>query len=248
MKEIANDTANNRTGVILAAGLGSRLAGATGFDGPKPLIPVGGTPLIVRAVAGLERAGCDWVVIVLGFQGEHIERVVKQHYQGPAELIFAHNPRYELANGMSVLAARDWVEGEFVLTMADHIFDPTVLELVRDVRPPPNGAALLVDYKLDTIFDMDDATKVLVKDGRITRIGKELASFNAVDTGLFVCTGALFGALEKVYAQHGDVSLSDGVQALCAADEMTGIDIGEGAWQDVDDPEMLERAEMVFGK
>ena len=55
-----------RTGVILAAGFGSRLA----LDGRnttlKPLTQIAGVSLLERAIRGLELAGCERVVIVVG--------------------------------------------------------------------------------------------------------------------------------------------------------------------------------------
>src|SRR5690606_32944152 len=109
------------------------------------------------------------------------------------------------------------------------------------------AAALLVDYKLGSIFDMDDATKVLAHEGRIASIGKAITEFNCVDTGVFVCTRALLDAIESVYARRGDASLSEGVAALASRGEMFAVDVGDGFWQDVDTPEMLAHAERVLG-
>ena len=75
-----------------------------------------------ETLASLERA-CDRAVIVLGFAAEEIRASIEQHYQGPMALIFALNNRYHLANGLSVLAAREYVQGDFLLCMADHIMD-----------------------------------------------------------------------------------------------------------------------------
>jgi choline kinase len=135
---------------------------------------------------------------------------------------------------------------QFVLTMADHVFGAEVMRLAGAHRPPAGGASLLVDYKPQSIFDMDDATKVLEKDGKIARIGKDLATFNCVDTGLFVCTRALLDALREVYESQGDASLSDGVQRLARDGRMTVVDVGAGFWQDIDTKEMLEHAERML--
>ncbi|MCB9729967.1 MAG: NTP transferase domain-containing protein [Deltaproteobacteria bacterium] len=236
----------DRTGVILAAGFGSRLQGVSSTTFLKPLTSVGGEPLLVRAIRSLEVAGCARVVVVTGFGSGDVETQVRRLHQGPAELIFAENPRYDLKNGVSVLAAAPHVPGEFVLMMADHVVDDDVMILAGSHAPVDEGATLLVDYKLDTIFDMDDATKVLSDGDRIRAIGKQLTDFDCVDTGVFVCTRALMAALERVFAAQGDASLSDGIQALADAGRMRLLDIGGGFWQDVDTPEMLAHAESVL--
>lgn len=236
----------HRTGVILAAGFGSRLAGTSSETNLKPLTPVAGTPLILRTLNSLERAGCSHVVIVLGYEPEAIRSTIEGAYHGPIELHFAINQRFDLQNGLSVLAARPFVEEEFVLVMADHVLGDEVMELACGHSPVAGGVTLLVDYKLDTIFDMDDATKVLAEDGRVVAIDKKLRDFNCVDTGVFLCTKGLMDALETVYHEQGDASLSDGVRRLAASGKMHVLDIGEGFWQDVDTPEMLAYAISVL--
>jgi len=237
---------NPRVGVVLAAGFGSRLKGVVDSTDLKPLTPVGGTPLIVRTLRSLEKAGCGRVVIVLGHHAETMQTSIEAVYDGPLELVFAMNPRYEKQNGLSVLAARPYVEGDFILTMADHVFGDEVMELAGSYYPEPGHAALLVDYKLDSIFDMDDATKALVEHGKIVAIDKKLTDYNAVDTGVFVCTDGLMDALQALDDESGDASLSDGVRHLAASGRMHALDIGDGFWQDVDTPEMMVHATEVL--
>lgn len=235
-----------RTGLVLAAGFGSRLAGVSDRTRLKPLTPVGGVPLVQRTLDSLALAGCDRVVLVTGYEAEAVEHAVSEAYSGPLTIEFVRNPRFELSNGVSVLAARPRLPESFVLTMADHVFSDEVMRLARAHEPPTGGATLLVDRKLDQIFDMDDATKVRVDGDRVVAIGKHLADFNAIDTGLFVCTGGLLDAIAAVFEQKGDASLSDGVGRLSNLGRMKALDIGDGFWQDVDTPEMLAHAGHVL--
>ncbi len=234
------------TGVILAAGFGSRLRGVSDETALKPLTPVAGTPLLLRTLGSLAVAGCRKAVVVLGHGAEDVQRRIEAAYDGPLTLCFAYNPHYEKQNGLSVLAARPFVGDPFLLTMADHVFGDEVMRLAGAHTPISQGATLLVDYKLDTIFDMDDATKVLADGDRIVAIGKQIPSYNAVDTGLFVCTGGLMEALDEVYAARGDASLSQGIARLAGRGRMRLLDIGTGFWQDVDTPEMLHHAEAIL--
>ncbi|MFT5143291.1 MAG: 1L-myo-inositol 1-phosphate cytidylyltransferase [Rhodothermales bacterium] len=232
-----------KVGVVLAAGFGSRLASEEGESQPKPLIRVGGTPLILRAVRGLEIAGCDEVVVVLGFGAPGIRAGLEDEYGGGVPLHFVINERFDLQNGVSVLAAAPRIDNLFVLVMADHLVSDDVMQRAGAHTPVDDGATLLVDYRVDSIFDMDDATKVLEVEGRITSIGKTIAEFNCVDTGVFVCTVGLLNALQHQFDLQGDASLSDGVQKLAASGLMRVLDIEDGFWQDVDTPEMLAFAQ-----
>ena len=237
--------------MVLAAGFGSRLADHTGEQRLKPLTPVAGKPLILRTLASLAVAGCRQAVLVTGFNADVFEEQVREVYGGPLELTFVRNERFRLKNGLSVLAARPAVQAalaeSFLLTMADHVFGDSVMRLAGSHGPPTEGATLLVDAKIDSIFDMDDATKVWAEDGRVASIGKEIARYNCIDTGVFVCTDALMRAIDDVYRRDGDASLSDGVQALSRLGRMHVLDIGDGFWQDVDTPEMLAHAEARLG-
>jgi len=223
--------------VILAAGLGSRLRGESKST-PKPLVRCGGITLIKRTMLTAARAGVKRFVIVVGCQGDEVEAAV----QGDPDLahlerIFVHNADFKLKNGVSVLKARPHIRGEFFLMMSDHIVDQAIFETLQQT-PARDGLVLAVDYKLSTIFDMDDATKVKVGPHHtIAHIGKEIPDFDAVDTGVFRCAEVLFEHLQAVYAVKGDTSLSDGVQALAQQGKARVADVGNAWWQDVDTPE-----------
>lgn len=246
--QTGGDQALDRPAVILAAGLGSRLAAEGEASSTKPLQDLFGVPLLIRTLRSLELAGCARVVVVLGHEADLVRRRIQVAYTGPLRLQFTVNPDYRLSNGVSVLCARPFVDGEFVLSMADHVFEDSIMALVRGHRPEPGGATLCVDYKIDAVFDLDDVTKVVEEQGVLQEIGKHLQTYNCVDTGVFICTPALMDAIAAVYEEKGDASLSDGVQALAARGRMRVLDVGEGMWQDVDTPEMLEHAEKMLAR
>ncbi len=231
--------------VILAAGFGSRLA--RNEKDMKPLRQVGGGSLIRRNLLLLASAGVEECIIVVGYKGDELQAAVEQEASGlPIALRFVHNEAYRKSNGLSVLCAEPFVGGDFLLMMADHIFDRAMIEQAVLLEAPVQGALLCVDYKLGCVFDMDDATKVMTDGERVLQISKGLERFNAIDTGLFVCSRALFAALEEARSQRGDCSLSEGVAALVACERMFVHDIGEAMWQDVDDEGMLEHAEALL--
>lgn len=238
----------SRAAVILAAGFGSRLQGVSSETSIKPLTPVAGRPLLYRTLDGLVDAGCTRVVIVIGFGAEELQRALESGYDREVDLVFVVNPHYKLANGVSVLSAREHIEGDFILTMADHVFDPEIFQMAMAYDCAPGSACLLVDSKIDQVFDLDDATKVWADGDTLVEIGKQLTRYNRIDTGCFVCSAALFDEIAAVYEAEGDASLSNGVQALARTGNMKLLDIGDARWQDVDTPEMFAEAEAWLSK
>lgn len=229
-----------RNAVILAAGLGSRLASS--HVGPrefsKPLLEVGGRTLLGHVLRACAGAGVERAVVVTGFAREQVEAEARRH--PGISVVLCHNPRWEEPNGRSVLAAAPHVSGEFLLLMADHLFDPGILGVLDAHRGDP-GVTLAVDPRIESIFDLDDATKVRREGDRIVAIGKNLARYDAIDCGLFRCTPELFPAIEAA-ARVRPPSLSEGLGVLVGEGSFRAVEIGDRWWQDVDTPEMARAA------
>ena len=230
--------------LILAAGNGSRIAARSG-EGPKPLVNLNGKPLLEHVMSRACQAGIERFVIIVGYRGEAIKEWYVKHPLPGVQVTWIENPDFRKDNGISVLCAKDVIQDNFLLLMADHIFEA---ETARSVLQQPVGkdeVILAVDRNIGNIFDLDDATKVKFENDRIVEIGKTLQSFNALDTGMFLCSPALFGWLERA-AANGSCSLSDGMRLMAAEGKFRGFDIGSAHWQDVDTPAALDYAQQVF--
>ena len=222
--------------VVLMAGRGSRLRATT----PKPLVQLLGRPLISYTFDALSDAGITNVYAIVGFEKDLVVAGVKPLIPKNLNVRFIENPDWQKQNGISLLAAAKHVSSPFLLTMSDHLFDQAIVDLVLN-RIAPDQLNLAVDRKLDSVFDLDDATKIETRGDRIVAIGKQLERYDAIDTGLFVCPREIFDYLERA-KRDGDCSLSDGVRAMSADGKVRAIDIGDAWWQDVDTVEMLEHA------
>lgn len=236
--------------VILAAGTGSRLREGE-QELPKPLRAVGGVPLCVRVMRTLYAAGIREVVVVTGFRGDIVREVLRAQAEPGLELFFVDNPDYEKKNGVSLLKAEKFIDRECVLTMSDHLYSPELVRRLMAFELEPEACALAVDYDIERCFDIDDATKVCVDRTRITRIGKELETYDALDTGVFRIGPSLVRELAALESERGDCSLSDGVQALARKQRFFAVDVGDVRWIDVDTRPALERAETmlrIFGE
>jgi len=234
-------TQTTKCAVVLAAGFGSRLReGARSC--PKPLREVRSVPLLVRVLRCLSSSGIERVAVVLGHQADEIRAALEGYPSLGVELRFVLNEHYDKSNGVSLLAAREHVGSSCVLSMADHLYSPRIVESVLAPELDPDACVLGVDFDVQRCFDIDDATKVQVDGNRIVAISKQLPSYNALDTGVFRVGPALVEELDRLYRERGDCSLSDGVQALSRQGRFLASDVRGAQWIDVDTPEAARHA------
>ncbi len=230
-----------REAVILAAGNGRRMAARSTL--PKPLIPVAGRPLLERVVGRLVEVGIEKAFIVVGYRADEIRGGV--FLDSPAiEIEWVENPRYQLPNGISLLAAEDRVRTPFLLLMSDHLFERSTLETLLDLKVPNGGGVLATDSKIESVFDLPDATKVVSEGECVRQMGKDLTEFNTIDTGMFALSEAVFPAMRES-ASRGDASLTGGISMLASECAMRTWDIGTRRWIDIDTPEALQEAERL---
>lgn len=218
--------------LIIAAGHGSRLRE---ISSSKPLTRIAGVPLIERVIRAAAAGGATRFTIVTGHEAARVEAFLAG-LDWPIETVRVAD--WDLPNGHSVIAGSGRIDGDYLLAMSDHLFDPEIA--ARLIAAPPAPLTLAVDRDLaNPLLDMDDATKVETgADGAIVRIGKTLARFDAIDTGLFRATSALAEAIAG-----GDGSLSAGVQRLADQGRAQSLDVTGLFWLDVDDPAALAKAE-----
>jgi choline kinase len=162
---------------------------------------------------------------------------------------FIENRDWRKQNGISLLAAADHVEGPFLLTMSDHLFDDVIVDHLLNSFDS-DFLNVAVDRKLDSIFDLEDAMKVRTRGNRVIGIGKDLRDYDAIDTGLLVCPLEIFDYLKRAKSDscRSDCSLADGVRLMAADNKVHAIDIGQGWWQDIDTSKMFQHAEKEMAK
>jgi 1L-myo-inositol 1-phosphate cytidylyltransferase len=232
--------------LILAAGNGSRIASLSG-NVPKPLVPLFGVPLLEHIVTCSEAAGINRFVIVVGYRADLMRAWLADRHTGDSSITLVENPEYHKANGVSALAARDELHNPFLMLMADHIFESKTAEALLEEPLAEDEVILAVDHNVDRIFDLDDATKVRCEGDYVVEIGKELARYDALDTGMFLCSPTLFDRLEAA-KKDGNCSLSDGMRRLGQERKLRAFDLGDRHWQDVDTPEAFAYTESIFDR
>ncbi|MBC8383131.1 MAG: NTP transferase domain-containing protein [Candidatus Cloacimonetes bacterium] len=236
--------------VIIAAGCGSRLKDY--HQGiPKSLLSINGKTIINDILDKIRLSGITEIIVITGFQNKVLEKHLSNLKSLELIIKYIHNPRWKESNGISVLCAEDHISKneEFVLLMSDHLFSADILHQIVKTRIQKDEGLLALDFKIDKIPDLDDGMKIqCTKQSnslyKIDRFGKQLAEFDAIDTGIFKFNHSFFEILDRSI-EHGKSSLSDSCNLLSADGKMLGLDIKNDLWLDIDTPEMLDQHEIL---
>lgn len=230
--------------LILAAGNGTRLR-AVSHGIPKPLVKFQGKPILEHIMERVQDAGIFRFVIVVGYRSDLMREWLESYRVPGVSVTVVENVDYHKSNGISALKAKTKMDRRFLLLMADHVFDPLTAKEVMAQPIADDEVMLAVDPNIDRIFDLADATKVYRLGDRIIDIGKDIERYDALDTGMFLCSPVLFEKLECAL-KDGNCSLSDGMRQLAQEGKLRAFEIGEAQWEDLDTPEALLHAEKVL--
>jgi len=150
--------------VILAAGVGSRIAETAG-NMPKPLVPVLGVPILGRIFEDLRNEGVTDVLITTGYEADQIKEYAKGEAGHGLSITFVHNPKFSDTNYIySLWLARGSLNDDLLLFHGDMLYDPSLLQTLL----APATSAVLVQREGE--LPQKDF-KARVQNDRVTEIG-----------------------------------------------------------------------------
>lgn len=150
--------------MVLAAGVGSRLRPVTDKL-PKPMVPIGGAPLLEHTVTSLARQGVHEIVLNL----HYLPEVITDHFgDGSAwgvAIRYSYEPRL-LGTAGALVPWRSLFDSTFLLVYGDNLLTIDVAALVAWHRRHEALATV-------ALFERDDTSQSgvaeLAEDGRIVR-------------------------------------------------------------------------------
>lgn len=144
----------NLHGIILAAGLGSRLRPLTDCK-PKCLLEVDKKTLLEHQLRALRNAGLQLITIVTGHFHDQVEAFVRSNFPGDSIRICRNNFYQTTNNAYSLGLALKKEGGPFLLLDGDLLFENQLLKRLVESK---KENLFVVDRQLDALTD--EAMKV----------------------------------------------------------------------------------------
>ena len=239
--------------IIIAAGTGTRL-GKEVSKLPKALLEVNGQTILSRQISILKKVGIEEIVVITGPYAEKFPPI-DVNYVNDAK----HNEHDVLG---SLLVAKDYIQGDIVITYSDILFDENVLRQIIQ-QECDIGIAIDMDWKQAyegrTLHPLTEAENVLLDDNKnVLKIQKNIKS-NTDMVGEFLgliklsSHGAkiLTDKFEYLLANHNALSLktayiTDLIQELVNSKLVVTPILISGNWCEIDTIQDLERAQKMF--
>ncbi|WP_447984495.1 nucleotidyltransferase family protein [Nitrospira sp. Nam74] len=226
--------------MILAAGLGTRLRPLTDAI-PKPLLPVGGTPLIVWNLLLLRHHGIRDVIINLHHLGDLIEKELGDGSTWDMHISYSHEPTI-LGTGGGLKQAERFFEGESVLVLNGDTLCDLDVGALRQFHRQQNPLATMV-VRDDPDVDRWGALE-LDADHRIVRInGQGRGNKGPVIKRMFAGVHIIHPRLLRTLPAGRESSIIDAyVREIVQGEPVSGYTL-HGYWSDVGTPARYAEAQ-----
>lgn len=209
--------------MILAAGRGERLRPLTDHT-PKPLIEVGGKPLIAHHLERLAGAGFDQIVVNLAWLGEQIEQALGDGSAFGVDIAYSHEPAGALETAGGIIHALPLLGNQPFLMISADVFCDYPLERLRSRPLKSLGHLVLVEnpaHHRQGDFALDDRSRLVH--------GTPAFTFS----GLALLHPALLHGLPP-----GRLALRPVFEQAMANESLTG-ELYQGTWSDVGSADRL---------
>jgi bifunctional UDP-N-acetylglucosamine pyrophosphorylase/glucosamine-1-phosphate N-acetyltransferase len=210
--------------VVMAAGEGVRLRPLTERYA-KPVLPIGGRPVIATLLRELRAAEVQRAWIVVHYRSEQIRRLLGDGSGFGVELQYAQQPDLDGSAGAVRAALAAGASPPFLIAGADTLFIPGDVSSFADAVESQGGAAGAIAVRRAPPPDPPHRWATRVENGRITRVLDDDAANPLSGAPLWLLTAATAPYLEGLggppyeLAELFQRAADDGL-------EIAGVEIG----------------------
>ncbi|MFP4001854.1 MAG: bifunctional sugar-1-phosphate nucleotidylyltransferase/acetyltransferase, partial [Thermoplasmata archaeon] len=214
---------------ILAAGKGKRMRPLT-VKRPKPVLPVGGKPILQHLVDNLE-GKVDEIIILVGWKSENIKDTISSE-ETNIRYVKQEKP---LGTADAVSLARKHVDDRFICMNGDVIVTEDALHDFIDFFSEENKTTVGMAK-----VENPESYGVMITEGKklvdIIEKPKEPKS-DLINAGLYGFDSRIFKAItETEKSSRGEYEITDSIEILMDRSDVLGFELPENSWYELSRP------------
>jgi dTDP-glucose pyrophosphorylase len=220
--------------VIMAGGEGQRLRPLT-EDVPKPMLPVGDSPLLETVLSQVRRAGFGKVLMAVRYRADMIEDHFGDGSEFGVQIDYVHEEE-ALGSAGALQLVREQLDEPFIVMNADLLTNVNLAALLRYHREEGDVVTIGVrQYVLEVPYGVVD-----IEGGAVSGLREKPSVPFFVNAGLYAVSPE---AVELLPAEVSEFNMTDLIAAALAAGKRVGSFPVREYWLDIGQLADYERAD-----
>lgn len=220
---------------VLAGGEGTRLRPYT-YSAPKPMLVLGGKPILEYVLENLRRCGVKDATVTAGYMHEQITSHFGDGSKLGMKLDYAIE-KERMNTAGSVLPLKGQVKGTFAVVMGDHLTDLDIADMAKQHKKSGAIATVALFRKKHPI-EYGVAT---VDGGAVTGFAEKPMLDHLYNTAIYVFEPEIFD-----YIKEREDFAKDVIPRLLSKGKKINAYVFEGVWFDIGRVSDYERFAELF--
>jgi bifunctional UDP-N-acetylglucosamine pyrophosphorylase/glucosamine-1-phosphate N-acetyltransferase len=228
--------------LILAAGNGERMIPRTLIT-PKPLLLVGGTPIIEHAMNALSNVGIKDIFIVVNYKKEMIKKYFDNGSKFNVNIHYLTQDNPKGGTGDAVNTARGIINESFITLNGDVIFDH---DIPRKMIDNYKDDGLLVCKQVP---NPQDYGIIEINGNHVMKIVEkpENPSTNLANLGMYVMPEEIFDAISMTsLSKRKEIEITDSIQILINENKKFSFLKTNSFWMDIGTISNHDKANRIY--
>jgi len=221
--------------VVLAAGLGKRLATVTAKT-PKVLVKIGEKTLIEHNLDKLRRLGINEVALVIGYKGELVKDVV-------GGTVAYYRQEEQLGTAHAFLSAKEFVDQPFFLGLNGDMFFTDPLTDFIGLKPPAIAVYRVEDSSRYGRLEIKKRKLISVKEKAVESIS------GFINAGIYLFPREVFEYIERTpLSPRKEYEITDTIPMMINAGWSFSAYELKGFWRDIAFISDMEEARLAASR
>ena len=225
--------------VILAGGLGTRLQEYTKTV-PKPMLPLGGKPILEHEIEWIKKNGIKEIVICVSYLRKKIEDYFGDGKKFGVKIEYAISNK-PLATAGQLKTAEKFIDETFVCLYGDSIYNFSLRNMITQHKKSKLHVTMsLYDYKFHLKYGVIDT-----KNSGMVTSWNEKPEFSAkINIGCYVMEPDIF----KIIPKNRQYGMDSVIRKMLVKKKKIGSVISKKGFIDIGDKETYEKTNQEYSK
>lgn len=188
---------------------------------PNPLTKLFGLSIIEHVILSAKKAGVHEFILVVGQYADKVKAELNNNRMRGVRIRYVEDKESKWGSIRSILMAKDLLKENFIVLMANSIFDFHILKTLVNIKL---NSTLVV--AIDRRAPLPNEIKIMEINGNIVDIGEDLKKANCVNVGILLSSPRLFSYIEKTIME-GKTKFIDCIVNIVKNGDANIFDIGQ---------------------